>query len=89
MVAKPGLKRLASGPVPWLPTTFPLTYLLVSSYLHCSQLLNKSQMERGFAADWNNQGVKQTIDEQSEVYTVKPAIWESGGMGGMSMCQLC
>ena len=40
------------------------------------------------AADWNDQGVEQTICERSEVYTVKSAIWEAAGMEPMAGC-LC
>jgi hypothetical protein len=50
--------------------------------------MNRAQLERAFAADWNNQGVKQRIHERSEVYTVKPAIWEAAGIEGMGGC-LC
>jgi hypothetical protein len=39
-------------------------------------------------ADWNKQGVKQTVDNWSEVYTVKPAVWKAAGMGEMDGC-LC
>jgi hypothetical protein len=45
-------------------------------------------MEHAMAADWNDQGVEQTICERSEVYTVKSAIWEAAGMEPMAGC-LC
>jgi hypothetical protein len=51
-------------------------------------LSTREQMERAFAADWNNQGVKQTIDEFSEVYMVKTKIWKAVGMDAMGGC-LC
>jgi hypothetical protein len=34
-------------------------------------LLNRRQAEQAFAADWENRGVQQTVDEWSEVYVVK------------------
>jgi hypothetical protein len=51
-------------------------------------LLNREQMEHAMAADWNDQGVDQTIDERSEVYTVKSAVWKAARMGPMAGC-LC
>ena len=51
-------------------------------------LLNREQMECAMAADWNNQGVEQTVDEHSEVYSVKSAIWKAAGMEPMAGC-LC
>jgi hypothetical protein len=51
-------------------------------------LLTREQMEQAMAADWNDQGVEQTICERSEVYTVKSAIWKAAGMGPMAGC-LC
>ena len=51
-------------------------------------LLNREQMEQAFGLDWNNQGVKQTVDELSEVYTVKPKIWEAAAVPPMGGC-LC
>jgi hypothetical protein len=51
-------------------------------------LLNREQMEHAMATDWNNQGVDQTIDERSEVYTVKSAVWKAAGIGPMAGC-LC
>ena len=42
---------------------------------------NRAQIEQALANDWNNQGCEQTIDDRSEVYLVKPAIWEAAGMG--------
>ena len=50
--------------------------------------LDRKQMEQALALDWNDQGVHQTIDEFSEVYTVKPKIWKTAGMGPMDGC-LC
>ncbi|MET4152008.1 hypothetical protein [Bradyrhizobium barranii] len=49
---------------------------------------NREQMEQAMALDWNDQGVKQTVDASSEVYTVKPKIWKAAGMEEMSGC-LC
>lgn len=51
-------------------------------------LLNREEMEQAFAADWNNQGIEQTIGELSEVYTVKPAVWKAAEMEPMAGC-LC
>src|SRR5450755_1859229 len=42
-------------------------------------------MEQALTADWNKQGVKQTVDNWSEV---KPAVWKAAGMGEMDGC-LC
>jgi hypothetical protein len=49
---------------------------------------NRIQMELQFAADWDNQGVKQTIDEVSEVYMVKPLVWKAARIDDMGGC-LC
>jgi hypothetical protein len=51
-------------------------------------LVNRRQAEQAFAADWENRGVDQTVDEWSEVYCVKPAIWKVAGMEGYGGC-LC
>jgi hypothetical protein len=50
--------------------------------------LNREQLEHAFARDWNDQGVDQTINEFSEVYTVKPTVWEAAGVEPMGGC-LC
>lgn len=50
--------------------------------------LNRQQMEQAFAIDWNDQGVEQTINDRSEVYTVKAKVWKAAGMGPMDGC-LC
>jgi hypothetical protein len=44
-------------------------------------LKNRLQAEQAFAADWNNEGIEQTVDDWSEVYMVKPAVWRAAGMG--------
>ena len=49
---------------------------------------NREQMEQAMALDWNDQGVKQTVDASSEVYTVKPKVWKAAGMEEMGGC-LC
>jgi hypothetical protein len=41
---------------------------------------NRERMEHALAADWNNQGVEQSIDDLSEVYMVKPKLWKAAGM---------
>jgi hypothetical protein len=41
---------------------------------------SRTQMEQFFAADWNDQGITYTIDDWSEVYMVKPAVWKAAGM---------
>jgi hypothetical protein len=51
-------------------------------------LANRAQAEKAFAADWKNEGLKVTIDERSEVYTVKPSVWQAAGMETMGGC-LC
>jgi hypothetical protein len=43
-------------------------------------LLNRVQAEQAFAADWENRGVKQTVDDRTELYIVKPAVWRAAGM---------
>jgi hypothetical protein len=50
--------------------------------------LNRAQMEQALAADWNDQGVQLNINERSEIYTVKPAVWKAAGMEEMAGC-LC
>src|SRR3954467_868134 len=50
--------------------------------------LNRELMEQAFARDWNNEGVQQTFDELSEVYTVKAEVWQAAGMEPMAGC-LC
>ncbi|MFY9958320.1 hypothetical protein [Bradyrhizobium sp.] len=51
-------------------------------------VLNRVRIEQALAADWNNQGVEQTVDEWSEVYIVKPSVWRAAGMEQMGGC-LC
>jgi hypothetical protein len=38
-------------------------------------------MEEAIAANWNDQGVKQSVDDASEIYMVKDAVWKAAGMG--------
>jgi hypothetical protein len=51
---------------------------------------NRIQVEQGLAtlALTGETGVEQVINQQSEVYCVKPAIWKSSGMTEMGGC-LC
>jgi hypothetical protein len=49
---------------------------------------NRAQMERAFAAIGDDQGVEQTFDQRSEVYTVRSAVWQKTGLGPMAGC-LC
>jgi hypothetical protein len=51
-------------------------------------LLNRTQLEQALAVDWSDQGVKQTVDSWSEVYTVRPAVWKAAGLETMAGC-LC
>ena len=51
-------------------------------------ILNRVRAEQAFAADWNNEGVQQTVDEWSEVYIVKLKVWQAAGMEAMGGC-LC
>jgi hypothetical protein len=53
-------------------------------------LSNRVELERGFAANvlTGQDGVEQTIDEWSEVYYVKPAVWQAAGMDDFGGC-LC
>jgi hypothetical protein len=50
--------------------------------------LNRVELEQALAADWNNQGVKQTLGEHAEVYTVRPVVWKAASMEDMGGC-LC
>jgi len=55
--------------------------------------LNKAEMENAMDAlgdKWasNEEAVGQTLDDRSEVYTVRAAVWEKAGMGLMGGC-LC
>jgi hypothetical protein len=43
-------------------------------------LSNRVQAEQAFAADWENKGVKETVNEWTELYIVKPAVWKAAGM---------
>jgi hypothetical protein len=49
-------------------------------------MFGREQMEQAFALD--PKGVKQAIDQHSEVYTVKAAIWKAAGMKSHGGC-LC
>jgi hypothetical protein len=50
--------------------------------------LNREQMEQAFVRDFGDEGVTITFDEFTEVYMVKPKIWEAAGMEPMGGC-LC
>ena len=54
-------------------------------------LFNEEEMRQAFAVNRDGQGVKQNIDEFSEVYMVRPAIWEVAGMepDGGCLCIGC
>ena len=47
-------------------------------------LLNREQMEQALARDWADEGVNQTVDELSEVYTVKDKVWKAACMEAMA-----
>lgn len=51
-------------------------------------LFNREQTEQAFAIVRVEQGHSNTVDELSEVYTVKPEIWKAAGMEPMGGC-LC
>jgi hypothetical protein len=51
-------------------------------------LSNRAQLEQALALDLTNQGVRQTINDWSEVYMVKPEVWKAAGLGPMDGC-LC
>jgi hypothetical protein len=51
-------------------------------------LLNRTQLEQALANDWTGKGVDQTVDDQTELYMVKPPIWQAAGIEGMGGC-LC
>jgi hypothetical protein len=50
----------------------------------------KAELDATFAAQdrWMNQGVPQTIDDRSEVYTVRETVWARAGMTPWGGC-LC
>jgi hypothetical protein len=58
-------------------------------------MLSREQMEQAFAQQAlaldPKEGVEQTIDQHSEVYTVKAAIWKAAGMkpDGGCLCVGC
>jgi hypothetical protein len=51
-------------------------------------LFGRARMEQALALNWNDHGIKQTVDDLSEVYTVKPTIWKASRMKDMGGC-LC
>jgi len=51
-------------------------------------LSNRAQLEQAFAAVADDEGVKQTITTQSEVYTVRDRVWQQAGMQPFGGC-LC
>ena len=51
-------------------------------------LKNREQLEQALALDWSDQGVEQTVNEFSEVYTVRAKVWKAAGMEPMAGC-LC
>jgi hypothetical protein len=48
----------------------------------------RAELNAAFAAQWIDQGVPQTIDHRSEVYTVRGALWARAGMEPWGGC-LC
>lgn len=42
-------------------------------------LVNRAQAEQAFA-NYDGRGIKQTVGESSEVYTVTPDVWQAAGM---------
>jgi hypothetical protein len=50
-------------------------------------LLDRAEMEQAMQAS-GEEGVSQTIDHKSEVYTVRDAIWKLAGMEAFGGC-LC
>ncbi|QHO75998.1 hypothetical protein ACH79_28695 [Bradyrhizobium sp. CCBAU 051011] len=58
--------------------------------LHRLQHQHRAGPEEPAAArtGWSNQGIRQTVNEFSEVYTVKAKVWEAAGMEPMAGC-LC
>jgi hypothetical protein len=54
-------------------------------------MFNRVEMEKAIqelGAKWKEEGVKQAINHQSEVYTVRDAVWKAAGMEPMGGC-LC
>jgi hypothetical protein len=42
--------------------------------------LNRVELEKAFEADKQDKGIAQTVDDKSEVYTVRDAVWKAAGM---------
>jgi hypothetical protein len=49
---------------------------------------NRERLKNAFAADWNSRGITVTVCENSEVYFVKPRVWEAADIDGWGGC-LC
>jgi hypothetical protein len=48
----------------------------------------RAELQKAFYAGELEQGIKQTIDDKSEVYTVRNAVWKAAGMEPWGGC-LC
>jgi hypothetical protein len=49
---------------------------------------SRERVEKTLAADWSNKGIKATICENSEVYTVKTPVWKAANLEDWGGC-LC
>jgi hypothetical protein len=51
-------------------------------------MMNRAQIDQGMDALvlTGEDGLTQTFNERSEVYTVKPAVWEAANVGPMGGC---
>lgn len=49
---------------------------------------DREQMRQALSVDWAGEGVEQTIDEFSEIYTVRNKVWQAAGMAPFGGC-LC
>lgn len=75
---------------PGLRGKYPESWACVDCGINTAPgMFGREQMEQAFALD--PKGVKQAIDEHSEVYTVKAAIWKAAGMkpDGGCLCVGC
>jgi hypothetical protein len=78
------------------PGTVPDSWLCVDCGMNTAPgCLNRADMEKAFKSSYNllsatgkGRGVPQHFDEWSEVYTVRPKVWERAGMADFGGC-LC
>lgn len=72
-----------------MPINLPESWACIDCGINTAPgCFNRQAMQHALAADWNDQGVNQTVDERSEVYMVKAKVWNAAGMSASSGC-LC